>query len=306
MTQFSPKRQSWRFVVEPNEAGQRLDQIVSARTGLSRRRVREILKFGGVQVNCRRVRVAGRIPVSGSEIRVTLDSSLGEEPNIKPEVLFEDDWVLALNKPPGIPTQGTQASDRHDFFAAVRRCYADQDLYLVHRLDTGTSGILLLAKGTGSAGEIGRAFREHDVKKTYLAAIPGHLEPCALDVPMGRIPDTRPVRYGCAGDLIDVKPAATNFYPVDAPLAPVGIELPEANWVAAEPLTGRTHQIRVHLAHLGNPVVGDVFYGGLPSNRLWLHAWKLELPHPITGEPIRIQTEIYSGSTYNDHDGGIL
>jgi len=299
MTQLSHKRQSWRFNVEPNEAGKRLDQIVSARTGLSRRKTREILKFGGVQMNRRRIRVAGRTPESGAEIFVTLDSALGAEPDIKPEVLFEDDWVLALNKPAGIPTQGTQASDRHDFFAVVRRCYVGQDLHLVHRLDTGTSGIILLAKGAGAAGEIGRAFRTHDVKKTYLAAIPGNLETCVLEMPIGRISNTRPTRFGCADGLIDVKPATTNFYQIDTPVAPVGIELPDANWVAAEPLTGRTHQIRVHLAHLGNPVIGDVFYGGLPSKRLWLHAWKLELPHPITGEPIRIQTEICDSFMYN-------
>jgi len=288
----SHKKLFWHFIVDPNEAGQRLDQIVSARTGLSRRKAREILKFGGVQINCRRVRVAGRIPASGAEIRVTLDSSLGPEPNIKPEVLFEDDWILALNKPSGIPTQGTQASDRHDFFAVARRCYAGQNLYLVHRLDTGTSGILLLAKGAGAADTIGRAFREHHVKKTYLAAIPGNLEPCALEMPIGRIPNTRPVRFGCAGSLFDVKPAITSFYPVGTPITPFGTELPDANWVTAMPLTGRTHQIRVHLAHLGNPVIGDVFYGGLPSSRLWLHAWKLELPHPVNGEPIMIQTDI--------------
>jgi len=271
--------------------------------------VREILKFGGVQMNCRRIRVAGRTPASGAEIRVTLDSSLGAEPNLKPEVLFEDDWILALNKPSGIPTQGTQASDRHDFFAVARRCYAAQDLHLVHRLDTGTSGILILAKGAGSAGEMGRLFRTHNVKKTYLAAIPGRLEPCALEMPIGRISNTRPARFGgadgLADGLIDVKPAKTNFYPVDTPPAPIGTEPPDASWVAAEPLTGRTHQIRVHLAHLGNPVIGDVFYGGLPSNRLWLHAWKLELPHPITGEPIRIQTEICDSFIYN-YNGDVL
>ncbi|MDR2697055.1 MAG: RluA family pseudouridine synthase [Holophagales bacterium] len=298
MTQLPPKRQSWRFIVEPDEAAQRLDQIVSARTGLSRRKAREILKFGGVQVNCRRVRVAGRTLALGAEIRVTLDSSLGAEPNIKPEVLFEDDWILALNKPSGISTQGTQASDRHDFLALARRCYIGQDLHLVHRLDTGTSGILLLAKGAGPASEIGRLFREHDVRKTYLAAIPDHLEPCVLEMPIGRVSNTQPVRYGCAGTLIDAKPATTDFYPADTPVASAGIKLPDANWVAAKPLTGRTHQIRVHLAYLGNPIIGDVFYGGLPSNRLWLHAWKLEMVHPIIGEPIRIEAII-------DHNGGI-
>jgi len=284
-TQVPSIRQSWRFTVEPCEAGQRLDQIISGRTGLSRRKVREILKLGGVQVNAKRLRVAGRTPALGAEISVTLDESLGAEPDFTPEILFEDDWILALNKPSGIPTQGTRASDRHDFLAVVRRYFINQELYLVHRLDTGTSGVLLLAKTSWAASEISKSFQGRDVKKTYLAAIQGQMEPCVLDIPIGRVSKARPTRFGCTGDLIDAKPAITTFYPIDS----VGIDSPAANWVVAEPLTGRTHQIRVHLAHLGNPVIGDVLYGGLPSNRLWLHAWKIELPHPITREAIRIQ-----------------
>ena len=288
MTKEHPSRRSWRFSVEPHETSQRLDQVISARTCLSRRRVREILKLGGVQINRRRVRVAGRIPPLGAEIRVTLDESLGREPDFKPEILFEDDSILVVNKPAGIPTQGTLASDRHDFFAVLRRYFVGQELFLTHRLDTGTSGVLLLAKGSGLAGEIGRMFQEREIKKTYLAAIPSHLEPCTLEMPIGRVPRSQPARYGCKGALVDVKSAATVFYPV----RPTEMNLPIANWIAAEPMTGRTHQIRVHLAHLGNPVIGDVLYGGLPSSRLWLHAWRIELRHPKSGETIVIESSM--------------
>jgi RluA family pseudouridine synthase len=288
MNQERPPRQTWRFTVESSEAGLRLDQIVSDRTHLSRRKAREILKLGGVQVNRRRVRVAGRVPPVGAEIWVALDESLGDEPNFEPEILFEDEWILAVNKPTGIPTQGTQASDRHDFFAVARRHFVGQELHLTHRLDTGTSGVLLLAKSAAAAAEIGNMFREREIKKTYFAAIPGLLEPCTLDLPIGRVPNTRPTRFGCTGNLIDAKPAATLFYPADL----AEIDLPAANWIAAEPLTGRTHQVRVHLAHLGNPVIGDTLYGGQPSNRLWLHAWKLELPHPKSKEALVICADL--------------
>jgi 23S rRNA pseudouridine1911/1915/1917 synthase len=281
--------QSWLFSVEASEAGQRLDQIVSARTGMSRRMAREVIKLGGVQVNSRRVKVAGRTPSIGAKIRVGLDESLGEVPSFAPEVLFEDGWILALNKPSGIPTQGTQASDRHDFLAVARRHFANQELYLVHRLDTGTSGVLLLAKTSRMAAEMGKLLRERAVKKTYLASIQEYLEPCTLEMPIGRVPNSCPARYGCSGDLVESKPAATVFYPVEPPSVPAEIGLPASNWIAAEPLTGRTHQIRVHLAHLGRPVLGDTLYGGPPSSRMWLHAWKLELPHPAKRDRIEIQ-----------------
>ncbi|MDR2560337.1 MAG: RluA family pseudouridine synthase [Holophagales bacterium] len=299
-------RHTWRFVVESGEAGQRLDTIVSSRTGLSRRKARDVLKLGGVQVNGRRVRVAGRVQQPGADIRVTVDNSLGEEPNFVPTALFEDEWLLALNKPPGIPAQGTLASDKHDFLALAKKHYPNSELFLTQRLDTGTSGVMLLAKGSKLAGEVGKLFANHEVKKTYLAAVLGHLEPCRLDLPIGRIPGSSPARYGCTGSLVGPKDAITVFSNAGPEAIAIGLGLgfefglgpapQDANWVLAEPITGRTHQIRAHLAHLGCPVIGDVLYGGVPSNRLWLHAWKLDLLHPITKEIIPIQANINTGN----------
>jgi 23S rRNA pseudouridine1911/1915/1917 synthase len=292
-------RQSWRFTVEPCEAGLRLDVVIPARTSLSRRSVREALKIGGVQVNRRRVRVAGRTPPPGAEIRIAIDESLGEAPDFAPDVIFEDDWLLALYKPAGIPAQGTEASDRHDFMAVARRHFPEQELYLVHRLDAGTSGVMLLAKTPKAAGEMGKLFREQGVKKTYLAATEAQVGALTLEMPIGRVPGASPVRYGCAGDLVGPKPAATVFGPPDqaAAAACAGIGPPDAFWTAAEPLTGRTHQVRVHLAHLGSPVLGDTFYGGPRSDRLWLHAWRLELGHPMSGEALVVQADFSRGAS---------
>jgi 23S rRNA-/tRNA-specific pseudouridylate synthase len=227
---------------------------------------------------------------------VTVDNSLGEEPDFIPTAIFEDEWLLALNKPHGIPTQGTLASDRHDFFAVAKRHYPNSELRLTQRLDAGTSGVILLAKGARQAGEIGKLFINRDIKQTYLAAVQSHLEPCRLDQPIGRIPGASPARYGCTGNLAMVKEAITDFSRAEPGAIAIGLGLGEvphgANWILAEPLTGRTHQIRAHLAHLGCPVIGDALYGGTPSNRLWLHAWKLELPHPITKEKLSIQANI--------------
>ena len=150
--------QNWKFIVEPAQAGLRLDQLVSENTGLSRRKAREVLQLGGVQVAQKRVRVASRTVPPGVEIRVATDDSLGIPQDFPLSVVFEDDWLLVVNKPAGMPTQGTQASDKHDLLALLTRQRPGQKLILCHRLDQGTSGVLVLAKD--KAGDLGRLFQE--------------------------------------------------------------------------------------------------------------------------------------------------
>jgi 23S rRNA pseudouridine1911/1915/1917 synthase len=258
-----------------------LDQLVSLRTGLSRRKAREVLKLGGVQVDKRRVRVAGKLVPAGSEIRVALDDTLSAVPELELDVVFEDEWLLVLNKPAGLATQGTQASDRHDLLALVTRKRPDSKLILCHRLDQGTSGVLVLAKDPRA--NLGNLFQERTLKKVYLARVSGPLEACLVDRPIGRQPLARPARFGCEGELLDPKASRTSFRPASA--EEVAGLLP-GHWVVAEPETGRTHQIRVHLAFLGLPVMGDGLYGGQTSSQLWLHAWKLRLVHPVTGQEL--------------------
>ena len=275
--------QSWKFIVEESEAGLRLDQLVAGRTGLSRRHVREILKLGGVQVDRRRVRVASRTVKPGTEVRAALDDSLGAPPDLSIPVVFEDDWLLVVNKPAGIATQGTQASDRHDLLALLGRQRPGQRLILCHRLDQGTSGVLVLAKDPKA--DLGSQFQERSLRKTYLARVARPVEATTVDLPIGRLRLATPARFGCDGDLLDPKPSVTAFRPA-TPEETAG--LVAGHWVVAEPRTGRTHQIRVHLAHLGAPVRGDGLYGGEPAEELWLHAWKLELRHPVTEEALSL------------------
>lgn len=270
--------QTWKFTVEPAEEYLRLDQLVSARTGLSRRAARAVLATGGVQVDRKRVRVAGRTVKAGTEVRVAHDDALGEPPEVEVPVLYEDDWLLVVDKPGGLACQGTQASDRHDLTALLQRQRPGQMLALQHRLDQGTSGVIVFAKQ--AAGHLGGQFQARTVAKTYLARVSRPQEPAVVDLPVGRVRGSRPTRYGCAGDLAEPRPARTDFRPA-TPEETAG--LAPGHWVVAEPHTGRTHQIRVHLAHLGNPVLGDHYYGGEESDQLWLHAWKLVLEHPVTG-----------------------
>jgi 23S rRNA pseudouridine1911/1915/1917 synthase len=278
--------QTWKFIVETAEAHLRLDQLVSARTGLSRRKAREILKLGGVQVAKKRVRVASKDVAPGSEVRVTLDDTLGAPPEIAIPVVYEDPWLLVVNKPAGLPTQGTQASDRHDLLALLARQRPGERLILCHRLDQGTSGVLVLAKDPKA--DLGTQFQERTLGKTYLARVSGPLEKTVVALPIGRLPHAKPARYGCDGDLLEPKPSTTYFRPATPEESH---ELVPGHWVVAEPRTGRTHQIRVHLAFLGRPVLGDGLYGGQSSDRLWLHAWKLRLQHPVTGEELELVAE---------------
>jgi len=267
----------WKFHVEPTEETLRLDQLISVRTGLSRRKARAVLQMGGVQVARKRVRVAGRTLAAGSEVLVAHDDSLGIPPDFQVPVLFEDDWLLVVDKPAGMASQGTQASDQHDLTALLQRQRPNQVLALQHRLDQGTSGILVIAKQ--ASAHLGSQFQARTIGKTYLARVARPLDPVVVDLPIGRLRGSQPARYGCTGDLEDPRPARTEFRPA----GPEASAFVPGCWVVAEPRTGRTHQIRVHLAHLGDPVLGDVFYQGEASDQLWLHAWKLELEHPVTG-----------------------
>lgn len=276
----------WTFNIDDAEAGLRLDQVISGRTGLSRRKSRDVLMLGGVQVERKRVRVASKMLPAGTLVQVAVDLDLGAPPEVAVPVVFEDEWLLAVDKPQGLPSQGTRASDRHDLMALLGRQRPGQWLSLQHRLDQGTSGILLIAKDLRA--DLGRQFQDRTVTKTYLARTARPVPACTVDLPIGRVPRSHPAVCGCTGELFDPRPSLTVFRPAQAEET---AGLVEGHWAVAEPHTGRTHQIRVHLAHLGCPVWGDNLYGGEPDGQLWLHAWKLSLRHPLSGEPLDLVAE---------------
>ncbi len=275
--------QKWTFSSTLEDSGLRLDQLVAQRTGLSRRAAREALKLGGVQVDRKRVRVAGKMIAVGIEIRVAFDPDLPAVPMLQIPIVFEDPWLLVVNKPTGIPTQGTWASDRHDLLALIKTQRPDLKLFLHHRLDQGTSGLLVFSKDAAINAPLTKAFTDHSVRKTYLARISRPLEACIVDRPIGRLRNAVPGRFGVEGDLMEPKHAITVFRPATTAET---TGLPAGHWIIAEPRTGRTHQIRVHLASLGAPVRGDRLYGGEEAPELELHAWKLCLKHPGTGQEI--------------------
>jgi RluA family pseudouridine synthase len=236
----------------------RLDQAIAARfPDISRRKARELIAAGRVLVTQRPVRVASRFVADSDQLAVA-----GDLPSV--EVLASGgDW-LAVNKPAGMPVQPTR--DRATLSLEEMLRVEHREIFLVHRLDTPTSGVVLFARTREAAAKFSALFAGGAIRKTYLAAIGGTIDgETTIDTP------------------IDGKDALTIVRP--SPRSP----LPEGEGngvrgfsiVEVEIKTGRTHQIRVHLASIGHPVAGDRRYGGPPAPRLMLHAWRLE--HELIG-----------------------
>jgi RluA family pseudouridine synthase len=241
----------------------RLDQAIALRFEVSRRKARELIAAGRVLVNQRQVRVASREVAGDDELRIA------EERPPVPLLKLTDDWV-AVDKPAGVPTQPPRDRSAMSLEEMLRVEY--REIYLVHRLDTPTSGVVVFARNRGAAARLSALFASRAIRKTYLALVtPGVSE--GLGRPGGAddraAHPARPLALA-RGDSITIDT------PIDGKEAITIVRPRDETLVEAEILTGRTHQIRIHLASIGHPVDGDRRYGGAPAPRLMLHAWKLE------------------------------
>jgi 23S rRNA pseudouridine1911/1915/1917 synthase len=262
-----------RFEVGVDEAGLRLDQVVPRHVpGLSRRRARAVIDLGGVFVDRARVKVAGRPVRAGQLIEVNVGGAIERrEPAPAPEIVFVDEHVIVANKPSGLVTAPTPESDRGDLLDQLARQHGE--VYLVHRLDLPTSGLLVFARTRDANKRLGDAFARHDIDREYRAVAIGEVVAQTIDRP------------------IQGKRAVTHVAALEA--------LDGATLVAARLETGRTHQIRIHLAGLGHPVAGDHQHGGEAARtftprapRLALHAAMLGFTHPATGERVRFERDL--------------
>lgn len=208
-------------------------------------------------------------------------------------VIFEDEQVIALNKPPGLSSQGGRIATNtlDELLWAFARSSGNRPR-LVHRLDRDTSGVILTARTKPAAGFLGKALMGKRFRKTYLAIVPGAPEPRGgtIDAPLRREMLGREAYMRvCASDHPDAEAAQTRYRTLAA--------TPEAALVELNPETGRMHQLRVHLASIGRPIVGDVRYGGALTvgghavPRLMLHAAALSFPHP-DGQTMRIEASM--------------
>ncbi len=292
--------------VTPDETDQRIDNFLIARLkGMPKSHIYRLLRTGQVRVNKGRVKAYYRLSL-GDQIRLppvilpTLQEVASPEARamgcrLGNCVLYEDNWLLVVNKPAGMSVHGGSGL-AGGVIEGLRLIYPQaQGWELVHRLDKDTSGCLLLAKRKGVLRALHRALRENRVEKRYLALLSGvwKEEQRLVEVPLRKYVlkgGERWVRPDPAG-----KPSATEFVKL--------ARLDGATLVEARLLTGRTHQIRVHAAWLGHPVVGDPRYGADEVNasfclkglkRMFLHAWRLAFIHPVTGVRLELKAPLDS------------
>ncbi|MGH7237767.1 MAG: RluA family pseudouridine synthase [Candidatus Saccharimonadales bacterium] len=255
---------------------QRLDQkVIELIPELSRAFAVRLISDKKVTVNGLPETKPGRKLKAGDEVLVDYATSdLSKIPAINLPVIYEDDDCLVIDKPAGILTHSKGAYNPEasvaTFVSSKINDMRGNRAGIVHRLDRGTSGVIIVAKTPDSLKFLQRQFSTRKVKKTYVAVINGQIEPPAaiIDMPIERNPKSpQTFRVGAGG-----KSAKTTYKTLEF----------NDNYSLLEltPETGRTHQLRVHLNQLGHPVVGDIFYGGQAAERLMLHAKSLEISLP--------------------------
>lgn len=279
-----PEIKRIRLIVAPEDEGERLDRFLALRGSISRGEARRALERGGVYLEGRRCKVASRIVRAGQRVEAFLEEGgqVQEAHDAPLAILHEDEHVLAVAKPAGVPTQATLTGDRGTLTWMVGRHLGRKaaEVATVHRLDRDTSGVVIFGKTPAATRALAAAFREGRAHKEYRAVVAGRLEGSGVvDGPLGPAPHRKGAFRVVEGGL----PARTAW-------EAIGHRGDEATLVRLFPETGRTHQIRVHLSHLGHPIVGDRLYGGperagpIAPSRFLLHARALRLPHPAGGE----------------------
>lgn len=253
----------------------RLDAYVASNfPGQSRSTWQKLIERGHVSVNGE-IERSVKYMVSESDVVVAEEPAQPTFPDQTIPVLYEDDDVIVVDKPVGLLTHAKGIlSDEFTVAEFVKsKTQYKQDTNrpgIIHRLDRATSGVLLCVKNEAAAQYISRQFSYRTVKKTYVAVtsgIPKH-DTAVIDVPIGRNPSVPSTfRADASG-----KPAETTYRILQASGSHALIEL--------RPKTGRTHQLRVHLAHLGTPILGDTVYGKEQADRMYLHAHQLEVTLP--------------------------
>lgn len=287
------------FRVAEHEAGERLDIVLAERLAVSRSQAGKRLAAGDVEVDGRPAAKGLKVQ-AGQRVRVAMPAERRRAAAPPaPPVRYEDDQLLVVSKPAGLVTHpgagtpdGTLVQALEAAGVPLAPAGGDVRPGIVHRLDKDTSGLLVVAKSDGAFHGLVAALKDRRVERRYLALVEGSLPTTVgrVEAPIGRDPGDRK-RFAC---VPDGKPAVTHWEQLaDGPL-PAPLEGHVA-LVRCRLGTGRTHQIRVHLAYAGHPVVGDRTYGArrdvpahLDLERLFLHAHELRFTHPVTGADVAV------------------
>lgn len=235
----------------------------------------KLIADGKVTVNGTIVLKPGYKMRAGDSVEIDyIPLAQADIPQIHLEVVYEDEDCVVIYKPVGLLTHSKGVFNPEASVATWLRSRVasleGERAGIVHRLDRATSGVMICAKTPEALAWLQKQFSQRRVKKTYVAIVSGVIELTAaiIDLPIERNPKKpQTFRVGSNG-----KTASTTYSVISSQAGQTLLEL--------KPLTGRTHQLRVHLAHLGHPIVGDALYGGIPADRLYLHAQELELTLP--------------------------
>ena len=277
--------------------GLRVDVAVARMFGLSRTAAADLADAGAVVLDGRAARKSDRVG-GGVWLEVALPGPTGPAapPEVVPglRVVYEDDDLVVVDKPVGVaahPSPGWTGPTVIGGLAAaghrIATSGAAERQGIVHRLDVGTTGLMVVAKSESAYSVLKQAFRDRTVEKTYTALVQGHPDPSSgtIDAPIDRHP-THDYKWAV---VADGKPSITHYETVEAFRA--------ASLLHVHLETGRTHQIRVHMAAIRHPCVGDLTYGADPTlaqrlrlDRQWLHASRLVFAHPADGRTIDLQS----------------
>jgi len=297
MNDLSNKPRARTVEVGEEAAAQRIDNFLLRHLkGVPKSHVYRVLRSGEVRVNSGRVKPEYRLQL-GDRVRVPpIRMSQITKPAAKPlefEVIYEDAALLVVNKPAGVAVHGGSGVS----FGVIESLRASRPqakvLELAHRLDRDTSGLLIVAKKRSALVELHRMLRDGEIEKVYLTVAKGHWEGKARD-----LRDSLHKYVNAKGERrVSVKEGGMSAVTrVRRLQASKGFSVLEVRL-----MTGRTHQIRVHLSHAGHPVLGDDKYGDFELNhrlkkegvvRLFLHASRLAFAHPLTKEPIELQAPL--------------
>lgn len=287
----------FRFETRPEEAGSRVDEFLARRFPLlSRTKLRGLIAAGGASRAETALSLGQRL-TAGDTVEFRWEPA--RTPCCYPErlpieILWEDRFLLVANKPAGMlvhPTRGVKRGTLTNRLLAylnprltgaeIAPEGGEPTLWprFIHRLDRETSGVILVAKDSVSAAALGKALALGQFSKWYLAIVCGALPQGRSEAreAIGRFDDAPPHwRVSSEGQ------AARSIF------EPLAVSERGLSLCALQPVTGRTNQLRIHSAHRGAPILGDALYGGRTASRLMLHAWKLDFPHPATGEVVSV------------------